>query len=95
MSENDAVELPLIDVEDEVQQFKAVPVALSEEGEKRFLSLQESYRSADHHEWNMREIKKLDAQNAHIQKTNRFNLVNSVVHFAGLAALILVVVSQL
>jgi len=85
MSEENDV---LIDPEEELEQFKAVPVALSAEGEKRWLSLQESYRMADHAEWNRREQKKYEAHNAHIQKTNRFNLINSVVNFAALAAIV-------
>jgi len=83
----------LIDPEDELQQFKAVPIALSPEGEKRFLALQESYRMADHAEWNRRETGKLDTHNQHIKQTNRYNLINSLVHFAGMAALIIVLVS--
>ena len=83
----------LIDPDDEVQQFEAVPIKLSEEGEKKFLSLQEQYRRADHAEWNYRENTKLNAQNEHIQKTNRYNLINSLVHFAGMATLIAVLVS--
>ena len=78
----------LIDPEDELQQFKAVPIALSPEGEKRFLALQESYRMADHAEWNRREQNKYEAHNEHIKTTNRFNLINSVVHFAALAAIV-------
>ena len=47
MSDEEAVDI-LIDPEEEVEQFKAVPIQLSEAGEKRFLGMQESYRMADH-----------------------------------------------
>ena len=78
----------LIDEEEEAQQFKAVPIQLSEAGEKRFLSMQESYRIADHSQWNIREQKKADAQLEHIKTTNRFNLVNSVVHMFFIAVIL-------
>lgn len=85
----------LIDPEDELELFKAAPVKLSEEGEQQFLSLQESYRRADHAQWNIREQKKAEAQHEHIKTTNRYNLINSVVHFASIAALIYILVQAL
>lgn len=92
MSDEEEVDV-LIDLEEEVQQFEASPVRLSKEGEKRFLKIQESYRLQDHVEWNRREEKRVVLQNAHILKTNRFNLINSVVHFAGIAAIIAILLS--
>ncbi len=91
MSDEQEVDV-LIDPEEEVQQFKASPVALSKEGEQRFLSLQEHYRVADHREWNKRENLKYEKHNEHIQTTNRFNLINSVVSFSAFVAIIAILV---
>lgn len=92
MSKNEIEVDVLIDPEEEVEQFKAVPVSLSREGEQQWLSDQEHYRAMDHNRWNLRGDKQFQLQEEHVQKTNRFNLINSVVHMAALAAIVALLV---
>ena len=94
MSDEEQVDV-LIDPEEELEQFKAVPVALSKEGEQLWIQEQAYWRARDHEAWQARETNRVDNFNEHIKTTNRFNLINSVVHFAGLAAIIGILVTVL
>lgn len=86
----------LIDPKEEFEQFKANPVQLSKEGENSYLLNQALYRKLDHERWAARNDRQADTQikahNEHLQTMNRFNLINSVVHFAALAAIVALLV---
>ena len=84
----------LIDPDDEIELFKASPISLSKDGENSWLHNQALYRKLDYERHAERQDKYnaagLVAQNEHIRATNRFNLINSVVNFAAMSAIILI-----
>ena len=78
--------------QEQEQEHKALTVTLSELGEIRWLATQEVYRSLDHAVWTKRGDDRTEAHNKHIQTTNRFNMINSVVSFAAYVSIIIILV---
>lgn len=69
-------------------------VGMSKETEREWLALQEYWRGEDHRVWSELQAKQNAEYSAHIGRTNRHNMVNSVAQIVALAIVVFVLIAN-